>query len=74
MLTVTIPKTKYEELKKKASAYEHIFRLIEGDLLGAPPTRSAKEIMAEFKKTSRYNPKFLKSLKRGLARSAYFKK
>lgn len=38
----------------------YIFRLIESDLFGAPPTKSAKEIMAEFKKTDRYGIKFFK--------------
>ncbi len=74
MSTVTIPKIKYEELKKKAEAYEYIFKLVQSDLFGAPPTRSSKEVVAEFKKTGRYNLKFLKSLKEGLARSSYFKK
>lgn len=74
MSTVTIPKIKYEDLKKKAEAYEYIFKLIERDIFSSPPKRDVKEIMADFKKTGRYNPKFLKSLERGLARSPYFRK
>lgn len=74
MSTVTIPKAKYIELKKKAEVYEYISRLVEGDLFGPPSTRSAAKVLNEFKKMGRYNTRFLASLKRGLARSPYFKK
>lgn len=40
----------------------------------APVTNSASKIMADFKKTKKYSPAFLKDLKEGLAESAYFKK
>lgn len=73
MGTVTIPKTKYQELKKKAGAYEYILRFVQGEFFSAPPTRDAKKIISELKKTGRYNQKFLESIKRGLARSSYFR-
>lgn len=74
MSTVTIPKTKYEDLKKKADAYEHIAALIERDLFSPPPTKNAAKIIGAFAKTGKYNTAFLASLKKGLARSSYFRK
>ena len=74
MSTVTIPKIQYQELKKKAEAYEYISRIVEGSFFTSPSVKSAKTILSEFKKTGKYNAIFLKSLKNGLRRSSYFTK
>ena len=74
MSTITIPKTKYEDLKKKAMAYEHIARLIEHDFFASPPTKSAAKIIKELENSGRYAPDFLRSVKQGLERSSYFRK
>lgn len=74
MSTITLPKNEYQDLKKKARAYELILNVIEKDFFSPPPTRDSKKIVSEFKKTGLYNEKFIESLKRGLDRSSYFKK
>jgi len=74
MGTVTIPKVKYEELKRKADAFEFISRAIEQEFFAPPPTRNVRQVIGEFKKVGRYNKDFLKSLRRGLERSGYFRK
>ncbi len=74
MATITIPKTEYHELKKKADAYELIFRVIQEGLFVPPPTRSGEKMMRELKKSGKYNAAFLNSLKRGFRRSSYFTK
>jgi len=38
----------------------------------APPVRSVKKIMKEFKKSGKYSPSFLKDLEEGLESSEYF--
>ncbi len=74
MTTVTIPKTRYNELKKKAEAYELVFRVFEQQLFTPPMVRSRKTIISAFKKTGKYNAAFLKSFEQGLKRSSYFTK
>lgn len=74
MATVTISKTTYDELKKKASAYERIFGVLAEDLFAPPPARSVEKIIGEFRKSGKYREAFLKSLARGLGRSSYFTK
>lgn len=39
----------------------------------SPATRSAKTILADFKKTNKYSSAFLRDLKEGLKQSNYFK-
>ncbi len=72
MATITIPKIEYETLKKKATLYEHIRRMMERDIFTSPPTKNIKEIVGAFTKTKRYNKAFLESLEKGLKRSSYF--
>ena len=74
MSTVTIPKTKYETLKRDATAYRQIISAAGTSLFNSPPTRDAKKIIAAMKETGRYSKKFLDSLAKGLARSTYFTK
>ncbi len=38
-----------------------------------PPNQSIKDIMADFGKTKKYSPAFLKDLEEGLKKSDYFK-
>jgi hypothetical protein len=74
MSTVTITKTQYEALKRKAAAYQKIVSAASSDLFAAPPTRDARRIIAEMKRTKRYSKEFLKSVGEGLRRSSYFRK
>ena len=74
MSTVTIPKTKYESLKREAAAYRKIASAHGTTVFNSPPTRDAKKIIAAMKETGRYSKKFLDSLAKGLARSSYFSK
>lgn len=73
MVTVTIPKRKYEELLEKAMRYEYMWQLLRGDTFSPPPTRNKKKILREFQKTGKYTKKFLESLGKGMSRSSYFK-
>jgi len=73
MATVTVPKTKYEELKKQAAAYRKIVSAAGADLF-KPPTRDAQRVVAALKGTGRYSKKFIASVARGLTRSSYFAK
>ena len=72
MTTITIPKKEYQGLVERAFRYESIRQLMEGNLFSPPPTRDAKKIAREFRKTKLYNRSFLKSLEKGLKRSSYF--
>ncbi len=74
MTTITLPKVRYRELKRKAHAYDSILRFIEGDFFSPPPIRSTRRILSEFEKIGKYKKEFLKSLGKGLMRSSYFKK
>ena len=75
MSTITLPKIEYQDLKRKATMFERIVELAEkDDLFSPPPIHSRRQIINAFKKTKKYNPAFLQSLNRGLARSGYFRK
>ncbi len=65
MPTITIPKREYKALLDVKLQYERLF--------SPPPTRDSKAVVSSFRKTGRYNEKFLKSLGKGLKRSIYFK-
>ncbi len=73
MKSITIPKTEYDDLRARATAYERVVLALENTFSFTPPERSRKKVIAEFKKTNKYNKEFLTSLERGLARSTYFK-
>lgn len=72
MNTVTITKTQYEALKKRANAYERIISAARSELFVPPPTRNARATMNALRKTGKYNESFLKSLERGLRESTFF--
>ena len=74
MVQITIPKTEYKRLKEIAKRYETIQDLVKEDFFALPPTRSAKEIIREMRKTKKYEGAFLKSLEHGLEESSYFRK
>lgn len=67
MVTVTLPKTEYEQLKKQAEAYRkfaaNLFELVIRD----PIT----EVMKDFRKTNLYTEEFLRDLEDGLRKSSY---
>ncbi len=73
MGTITISKTQYMALKRRAGAYDRIIAAAREDIFSPPPTRNSKEVMREFRATKKYSPDFLKSLQRGLSSSSYFK-
>ncbi len=73
MSTVTISKTKYEILRRRAVAYDRIITVAREDIFSPPPTKNIKEVMRDFRATKKYSPAFLKSLEKGLSRSSYFK-
>ncbi|HEY4495801.1 MAG TPA: hypothetical protein VJC04_00380 [Candidatus Paceibacterota bacterium] len=74
MTTVTLPKIEYQDLKRKAAMFERIVELAEEDSLFLPPSvRSRKQIIAGFRNTRKYKSAFIKSLRRGLKRSGYFR-
>ena len=72
MVTVTLAKTEYQELKKKAENYDRILETVQADFLASPSVRDRKKIIGAFQKTKLYNRQFLSSLQRGLKRSDYF--
>ena len=67
--TITLPKNEYLKLIEKAFRYEFLHEAMKEDLFSSPPTRDIAEVVDSFKKTKKYNPKFLKSLEKGLKRS-----
>jgi len=73
MNTVTLPRVKYQELKRKAASFELISSVVGRQFFFSPPVKDIATIIGEFKNSKLYSPKFLAGLKRGLTRSSYFK-
>ena len=73
MAIVTIPKKEYQRLLDKALRYEYLRQILEEDIFASPPTRNIKEVIREFRRSKKYNQKFLEDLEKGLKRSFYFK-
>jgi len=71
---VTIPRTEYRVLKTKANRYDRMVSATPKKISVTPPEKSAKRVVAEFKKTGKYSKEFLLSLEKGLGRSSYFTK
>lgn len=67
MVTVTIPKQKYQQLERQASAYRRFAAQIFESQLGDP----INEVIKDFRKTDLYTGDFLKDLESGLRRSSY---
>lgn len=74
MSTVTITKTQYEALKRRAEAYERIVSATSEELFSPPPTRDVKKVIFAMRKTKRYSEAFLKSLEGGLSQTRHFSK
>ena len=73
MNTITIPKKEYQELLDKKFRYEYLRQIIEEDIFDSPPTKNTDEVIKAFEQTKLYNQEFLRSFKKGLKRSSYFK-
>ena len=74
MSVVTIPKTKYDALKKKARAYDILAKKAKnGTFFDIPATKNITAITKAFRASGRYNEKFIESVEKGLKQSIYFK-
>lgn len=71
--TVTLSRSEYQRLRDIAKRFELAQTILAGHPFAEPPTRDAKHIMREFRRTGRYNEPFLKSLERGLKESSFFR-
>jgi len=74
MVNVTISQKEYQQLLDTKLRYEYLRGVFDRNLFSPPPTKSGKAVISAFRKTGKYNEKFLKSIARGLQRSSYFKK
>jgi len=72
MSDVVLSRNEYSVLRARAEAFDRLLFALRSDAFSPPPIKSRKEILRQFKNPSRYNAKFLESLKRGLERSIYF--
>ena len=72
--SISLTKSEYTDLKSRADAYDRIISLAQREISVTPPERSAKKVIAEFKKADTYSQEFLKSLEHGLRRSSFFLK
>lgn len=72
MSNITIPKREYQKLLDNSFRFEYLRQILEEDIFSSPPTRNKETIIGEFKKTKKYNEKFIESLAKGLKRSSYF--
>jgi hypothetical protein len=72
MQTVTIQKNEYEMLTSHAKAYASILNMVEKRNAVIPPTKSKSAVLEKMKKTGKYSPEFLQSIKTGLKRSSHF--
>jgi hypothetical protein len=67
-----ISKKEYEKLLDAKMRFEYLRAALENDIFASPPLRSRKKVISEMKKIGAYSPAFLKSMERGLKRSAHF--
>ena len=74
MVTITLPKIEYLNLKKRAEAFDRMVAGVNPDLFYVPVEKSRKKIISDFSKTKLYSKEFLKSLEEGLKRSSFFAK
>jgi len=72
MNTINVSKKEYEELIKTKFRYEYLKQVIKDDVFLPPLIKNTEEIIKAFKKTKKYNQKFLSGLENGLKRSSYF--
>ncbi len=70
MKKISVPASEFHKLQKQAKAYQNLTgRLFEFIIQNDP----ISEVLADFKKTNRYSPEFLKDLENGLRKSSYSK-
>mgnify|MGYP001558801314 CR=1 FL=1 len=69
--TINIPQKEYEELVEARMRY-YLRHTIASDIFSPPPTKNVGTVIKGFKKTGKYNQKFIESLQKGLSRSSYF--
>jgi len=74
MVTITLPKIEYINLKKRAEAFDKMVAGINPSIFFVPVEKSRKKIVSDFSKTKLYNKEFIKSLKKSLKRSSFFTK
>lgn len=72
MVEVSLPKSEYHQLVKKALRYDYLRQILEEDFFTSPPTRDIKKVIESFSRTGLYSKRFLKDLEKGLKRSSYF--
>ena len=73
MQTVTIPRKEYDTLLVSRMKFDYLRQILTDDLFSPPPTKNIDTIAASFEETGKYSEAFIKSLKKGLKRSSYFK-
>ena len=59
MVTITIPKSEYQKLTDKALRYDFLRQMLKEDVFSRPPTKNIRITLEEFRKTGKYNEKFL---------------
>ena len=69
MTQITLPRTKYEQLKKQAQAYRKFAAKFFEMAIRDP----IEEVVEDFRKTNLYTEEFLKDLESGLRKSSYLK-
>ena len=72
MVTITLPKIEYLDLKKRAEAFDKMVAGINPSFFFTPVEKSRKRIISDFSKTKLYSKEFLKDLEKGLKRSSFF--
>ena len=73
MVAITIPKKEYQKLVETRIRYERLRDIMKEDVFSSPPLKKRGDVLRAFKKSGLYTDTFLKSLKRGLERSSYFR-
>lgn len=69
METITIPKSEYKRLVKRARSYDKLTKQILADVISEP----IPDIVSDFRKTNLYSEGFLKDLESGLKKSSHAK-
>ncbi len=69
MVTVTVSKVKYEQLKRQAEAY----RRFAAEFFKSAVHDSLHDVVEDFRKTKLYTEDFLQDLEVGLRKSSYMK-
>ena len=72
--TISVPIREYKRLKDIEERFTRVRDIAAPDFFAPPPTRDSKKIIAELRRSGRYNSSFLESVKKGLEESRYFSK